>query len=288
MSSLNLQRYLAISDPVQEYNEDIAGVIDGAAWVLDGATGVTDKTYTDAPSDAHWYVNQLDDYLRSNICNTSKSLTEHIADGIVEIGERFSGIAAVSDIDAAAEPSATAAIVRWSENSLEYFVLCDSTLIALDRNNVVVHETDRRIGKTEQTVRQKARELKQQGLAVEEARQCVMPSLRKNRRLKNTENNYWVLSFDPKAAEQAISGYHNIGPQSHIYLFTDGFDRLVRTYDVYPDWETAITDIHQSGIEAALNKLREVERDDPNGDEYFRLKQSDDTTIVKLSFKGEN
>lgn len=287
MTDITLQRQLMISDPVREYNEDIGGSVAGAAWTLDGATGVTDDTHTDAPSDGHWYVTKFDEHLRAHVQDDSKSLSEHVTDAIKQVRDRFNDFVTIDDIDAAAEPSATGAIVRWVGNTLEYFVLCDSSVLVVDGTDVTTHVTDTRIAQLEKEVRKQARELKQQGLGREEARQRMMPTLRENRRKKNTEGNYWVLSFDPEAAKHGLTGRWGISDCSFVYLFTDGFARLVTTYNAYPDWEAASLEIQQSGIEAAVDELRRIERNDPEADKHFRLKQSDDATVIKLSFVGE-
>lgn len=284
MSNLLPQRHLLISDTERSYNEDIGSVIDGAAWVLDGATGVCDEVYTDSPSDAHWYVKRFDEYLRKNIHDPSKSLTGHIEDGIRELKKEFWDVIPDDSISAAAEPSATCAIVRWNHDYLEYFVLCDSTFILFADNEIKKRVTDSRIEKIEEDVRQDAEKLKKQGLELEEARQQVMPKLRDNRQKKNTEGNYWVLSFDPSAATEGLTGQTDLNSEGTIYLFTDGFGRLVDRYNAYQNWESALQDVREIGIESAVEKIRRIEMDDPEGDEHFRLKQSDDITVVEISF----
>jgi hypothetical protein len=284
MADSTPHRQLGISDTVRRYNEDIYSIVDGAAWVLDGATGVTDETYTDNPSDGHWYVQRFDEYLRQNVRDTSCSLTEHVANAIEEIDREFGRIAPGESIDTAAEPSATCAIVRWVDGVLEHYVLCDSTFLLLGDSGVVTFETDRRIETIETQTKEKLRRLKRTGLSLEDARQQLMPELRENRRRKNTDGDYWVLSFDPAAAREGITGEHDLTRNTTVYLYTDGFARLVDTYDAYPDWGTAIRTVQRQGVESSVEEIRNVEREDPQADEHLRLKQSDDTTVVKLAF----
>ncbi|MFP9191268.1 hypothetical protein ACLI4Q_06345 [Natrialbaceae archaeon A-CW1-1] len=281
MASPTLRQHILISDTVSEFNEDCATVTDEAAWVLDGATGITDDTFTEAPSDGHWYVREFDRYLREHVADTSKSLTAHAETAIQELRGRFDTFAPLDSIDPAAEPSATGVIVRWIDGVLEYYVLCDSTLMVVDDDHLTRH-TDRRIESLETAAKSKLRHLKSDGIDHATARQQVLPVLRENRRQKNTKDAYWVLSFDPEAAKQGLTGQYELPVTA--YLFSDGFGRLVETYDVYPDWDAAITDIEHQGVESALETIREIERDDPNADEYLRLKAADDVTVVKLVF----
>ena len=284
MPGPSLHRQLILSDPIRSYNEDNGGVTNGAAWVLDGATGVTDETHTGASSDGQWYVEQFDRYLRENVSDRSRSLTEHVVEGITEIRNQFTQFARLEEIDSAGEPSATGAIVRWHGDTLEYYVLCDSTFLMVKGGEVVDHISDTRIAEIEDEVRGAARGWKREGLDLEEAREQILPLLRESRRNKNSSGSYWVLSFDPEAAREALTGRHRLTSEIDIYLFTDGFGRLVDVYDEYPDWEAAMIDIRRNGVEAALDRIRAIERDDPEGDDYFRLKPSDDATVVELRF----
>ncbi|TKX35140.1 hypothetical protein EXE51_15815 [Halorubrum sp. CGM5_25_10-8B] len=276
---------MVLSDSVRRYNEDTASVMSGAAWVLDGATGVTDETYTDAPSDGCWYVRAFDDYLQKNILDRSATLTEHVSSAIFELREQFSTIAPIESIDAAAEPSATGAIVRWDESSLEYYVLCDSTVLVVNNGDIDTYETDRRIDDLETEQREQLHQLKRQGNSLEEARQQLMPELRENRRRKNTPGTYWVLSFDQAAATEGLTGTVSLTSTTTVYLFTDGFDRLVNIYNAYSDWEAAIDTVQKKGVEATVDELRSIEREDPQADDHLRLKKSDDTTVVQLRFE---
>lgn len=284
MVDISLQRHLSLSDSVRRYNEDTASVISGAAWVLDGATGVTDETYTDEPSDGCWYVRAFDDYLRENVQDRSSTLTEHVSSAIAELREQFNTKAPVESIDTAAEPSATGAIVRWDQSNLEYYVLCDSTVLILKGDEIDTYETDRRIEGLETEQRERLHQLKKQGYGLEEARQQLMPNLRDNRRKKNTSGTYWVLSFDQAAVPEGLTGKVSVTPTTTVYLFTDGFDRLVNTYDAYSDWATAIDTVQEKGIETAVDEIRTIEQEDPQADNHLRLKKSDDTTVVQLRF----
>lgn len=284
MSSPSLCRYQVVSDTVRRFNEDVGSVVDGAAWVLDGATGITDTTHTDSPSDGHWYVQQFDDYLREHVTDSGRSLTEVVADGIESVGSRFDTVTTVDDIDVAAEPSATAAIVRWTDRALEYYVLCDSTFLQLEDTSVQTVETDARIERFEERAREAVRGLKSSGAGLEEAREEVMPTLLENRRQKNSQGTYWVLSLNSEAAARGITGETRLTAATTVYLFTDGFGRLVDTYDVHPDWDTGIQSVERDGLETTVETIREIEREDAEGDDHLRLKQSDDATAVKLSF----
>lgn len=84
----------------------------------------------------------------------------------------------MESIDPAAEPSATGVIVRWVDGVLEYYVLCDSTLLVVEDGQLLTEITDRRIESFEETAKSKVRRLKHEGGTLAEARQQALPILR--------------------------------------------------------------------------------------------------------------
>ena len=283
MSLPPVRRTLAVNDAPGTFTEDVGTVVDGAAWVLDGATGVTPQRYTDAPSDGYWYVRRVDSYLREHARDDSLPLTDHVANAVRDVRDRFADVAPES-VDPAAEPSATGAIVRWTGEALEYFVLCDSSL-AVDRGDGdVAFTTDGRIEAMEERALDRMREARREGAGFDEAHESIIPILRENRRRKNTPGAYWVLSFDPDASREALTGRYDVAPETRVLLFTDGFRRLVDTYGVCADWEAAVDAIDRRGVEPVVDELRAVEEADPTAERYPRLKAADDATVVSVEF----
>lgn len=284
MSLPPVRRHLAASDTPGRFTEDVGTVVDGAAWVLDGATGITPERYTDAPSDGYWYVHRVDAYLREHARDPSLSLADHVANAVRDARARFEEVTPADSVDPAAEPSATGALVRWTGEALEYFVLCDSSL-AVDRGDDGIElTTDRRIEAMEERALDRMREARREGADFDEAREAVTPLLRENRRRKNAPGTYWALSFDPDACYEALTGRYDVEPGTHVYLFTDGFGRLVETYDVHDDWGAAVDALDRRGVEAAVDELRAVEEADPAAERYPRLKAADDATVVSVAF----
>lgn len=281
--SLTCRRRSVVSDVPGPYGEDLAGAAEGAAWVLDGATGVTGETYADAPSDAHWYVRRLDDYLRAHVADDAVSLTDHVANAVASARDAFAELAPVGDLDRAAEPSATAALVRWTGDAVEYYVLCDSVLVLCSGGDVDRVVTDRRIAPFERENLDAAAHLRGKGASASEARRRLTPALRTVRRLKNTPEGYPVLSLDPAGAREGLTGRFEAEDPT-AYCCTDGFARLVETYDAYPDWAAAVATLERDGLDAAVDRLRDIERDDPATETYPRLKPADDATATRLDW----
>jgi hypothetical protein len=48
-------------------NEDMYGHTSESAWVIDGATGLTDKQFSNQKSDELWFVNRISDRLSARM-----------------------------------------------------------------------------------------------------------------------------------------------------------------------------------------------------------------------------
>lgn len=272
------------TDAAAEYNEDIGGYVQEGCWVLDGATGITDSSHTDALSDGRWYVTQFDRYLRNNLSDRSRSLVRIVEDGIDAVRDRFYDARSRQEVDRATEPSSTAAIARWGEEILEYFVLCDSHVVIIKDSEVEVWETDDRIQEFEPRPLSRIKYLQEIGYEFRDARQKILPMLRSTRRDKNTEAGYWVLSFDPEAAHAGITGEIPIDSSTDLYLYTDGFSRLLDRFNHFQTVQELIDAIETQSVFSLLDTLREIEKSDLECQKYPRFKQYDDATVLNISF----
>ena len=70
------------TDTVKKRNEDIYGITRNGAFVLDGASALTDKNYTPSGNDVNWMVNWWKEYLEENLDNTRYSIQEILEEGI--------------------------------------------------------------------------------------------------------------------------------------------------------------------------------------------------------------
>ena len=131
-----------INKSIKKVNEDIAYADENMAWVLDGATGLTDKKLTSFESDARWFVNEWDKYLKDNLNDKCKTIRDIILEGIVIIRDRFYKECGLDYIEEIKRPSASISIVRKNEDIIEYFMLGDCTLLIKDIDNNVTKIKD--------------------------------------------------------------------------------------------------------------------------------------------------
>ncbi len=274
-----------ITDTVRNVNEDIGNIVSNAAWVLDGATSLSDKNITPLKTEAKWYVEKLNHYFENHMMdNSSKELSSIVKESIKKTRLEFFDFLD-KEIDEVDEPAASCAMVRWENNILEYFVLCDCTFVLFRNGKVVKKITDDRIDKFEEEIRKKIKHLiEDRRMSLTNARRKVFPIIKKVRRLRNEAGNYWVLSFDPKAVEKAIHDKIELKKGDEVYLFTDGFGRIVDKYSEFEDWQEAIEYINSQGGEKVFSLLRRIEKNDVEGEKYIRTRASDDATLSILKF----
>lgn len=281
-----LSRGILVTDSVRGVNEDTGLIRSRMAWVLDGATGVTDSEHTPGRTDGEWYVEQLSAELTKRVQRSRASLSDIVRESVKAVAATYREVIDRSSVDPAAEPSATGAFVRWNERELEYLVLCDSTFLLCRGDELVERVTDDRIEPLETDVRNRIRSELDAGATLKEARAAVMPLLRENRRRKNTSGNYWVLSLDPNAVAHAYTGTVDLRPGDQAYLFTDGVHRLVDTYGYFDDWNEGVSYLRENSPQELLSELRSIELDDPNAEDHLRTKWADDATLVRLEFES--
>jgi hypothetical protein len=276
-----------VTDPGSGVNEDVGGTTARAAWVLDGATGVGEDGFTPGATDVQWYVRQFDEFLREHIDDYERGLPAVIESGIRAVAEEFAETTGGCDVDPAARPSAACAIVRWTETTLETFVLADCALLLTFADSEVRHYTDDRpyLRRLEREAeRGMYRLATDRGLTTPEARDRIRPKLGHDRRKLRRSSQHYALCLEPGAAEAGYYARFDVTRIDHFRLLSDGVGRLVETFSTFSTWREAAEWIDRHGIEATIDRLRTIERSDSRCLEYPRIKVHDDATIASIEF----
>lgn len=275
------------SDPGSGVNEDLGGVTTRAAWVLDGATGITEESLTPGMSDAQWYVQQFDRFLRHNIGDQERDLRTIVRDGVRTVAETFDTLIANHEIDRAAEPSAACSIVRWTGGTLETFVLGDCSAMFTYLDGEIQHVTDDRqlLRRLEgEAVNGMHRFMTEHELTALEARELIRPKQADNRRKLRRSNEHWSLSLDPDASESGRYTRIDVAAVKRILLFSDGVGRLVNDLMAFDTWQELAEWTNAHGHDTTIDRLRTIERSDSRCIEYPRIKAHDDATLVSVDF----
>jgi hypothetical protein len=156
------------------------------------------------------------------------------------------------------------ASVRVRDGVLDFLVLADSTVV-LDGDELQM-VSDHRAGDVSRWLRRRGE--RPTGPAV--------------RAYRNRPRGYFVAAERPESAYEAVTGSVPSDGLRRVVLATDGATRLVDTFKLL-DWPTALDELTKCGLEAFLDRTRDVERDDAARGRRHGAKVHDDATIVLLS-----
>ena len=258
--------------------EDRVGVSGPLAWVIDGATPLSDSPLTNGESDAAWLADRLDSHLRAASLLTSADQSLHqLVEGLLSsIAE---DAARDWSHDPVLPPSAALGLVRNHGTWLDYLVLADVTVHVAPQ---AVTVTDRRVeASTEGAMVVLEHELARTQQH-EEAMRSVRPALLASRQADmNTSGGYWVASIDPMAARHALSGRSEIDAATQLLLCTDGFSRAWDTFGLFDGPGEVLT----SGLGAleVLRRVRQEETADHQCLRYPRWNVHDDAAALALA-----
>lgn len=103
-------------------------------------------------------------------------------------------------------------------------------------------------------------------------------------KIRNEANvSYSVLNGESNVKKLMIKGQASLRSIKSIFLFTDGFSLPQEDPKASEKIEQLVKTSLAEGIEATANHIRKVEKDDPYGTKYPRIKFHDDLTVIKIS-----
>ncbi|MBK5241699.1 hypothetical protein [Clostridium sp.] len=273
----------SISIAGNKTNEDIVYATDNYGWVIDGATGLNNKNFTGSLSDAYWFVNEWNNYLKENISDNSTGIKEIIIKGIECISNKFYHIVKLKHIDRTDLPSASIVVIRINNKKVEYFLLGDCTLIVQNNNGKSLSIKQNLLDILDGKVKtEMAKLMVDKGMKYIEARQEINSLLVKHRLLKNTPNGYWTLEFDKNAVENSLCGCFDFVECKKILLMSDGFSVIFDNYN-YVDKNNIISIVEKQGLEQIYNVIRFIEEEDADILKFPRFKKSDDASAIIFS-----
>ena len=264
-----------------KFNEDFTASTKNAAWVLDGATGLDKNNYVHKQSDAIWFVQRWQKYLSENIDNFEIKLTEVLHQGIQQVKVDYLSLCGDQDIPPISLPSATIAICRENGDVIEYVVLGDSIMLALDKEGKTHVFQDTALGQLDKIAIDCMfeRRLSSPTMSIEESKSSCMDILVKNRLSQNTPEGYWNLGFDSSAPFHALSGTIPKSEYQSIFLATDGLANAFVEYDLITVNEVFDILLNRNLLDL-YRILRRAEKEDPRGITLPRLKVHDDATGI--------
>jgi hypothetical protein len=267
-------------------NEDGYGMLGSsddvtAAWIFDGVTGINDRAYLPAESDAQWLVARADMHLH-RLAGTEAGLDEILSDLVAQLIGDWSEVSAGLDLPASYDPPAACLIlVKRYGHDWKALRLGDSCLLAS------YAEGDHRIfaaspnNAFDHWLSGEARKRRDAGiLDVKALLTEFRPQLMAGRQKRNQSGGYSILEADPAALTMAE--HIDLGQPEGILLCTDGYYRAVDHYGLHEDAALVAASLQPGGVERVLGELRAIEASDPECQVHLRFKPSDDATAVGL------
>jgi hypothetical protein len=270
-----------LSLPGSRVNEDGIGLRGSFAWVIDGATGLSDEQLTSGGSDAAWLAGLIGDRLMDLAGEEGDAVLSRLEADIHSIfRETTAHVPEVGDHHA---PSACLGLVEahpgeGGQVRVQGRFLGDViALVPTERG--VVRWTDER-----------AKPFEKKTLAALGAREhapgsipeAVKRQILENRTKLNRPDGYWVVNPLRPWAGRELRFEAQVKPGEPIVLATDGFMRLVDVFGAYSD--TALHARLAAGKGPDLmQELRERERSDLLAAAYPRVKTHDDATFLVIA-----
>ncbi len=270
------------SDTAKKSNEDIYGLTKMSAYVIDGASALTDRSFTPDGNDVSWMVHWWKGYLDNNIDDMTKTIQEILREGIRRLNSEYRKFVDLDTLEPHEQLSAGIAIVRKNGETLEAYVLGDVEITIEDKSGECSIVTDNSIKGLDLEVielmrrnHQREHQVVFRGFTQEE-----LSFLVNNRKKMNSPGGYFILSHNIDAVDMGIFKSFQISEIEKCLLATDGIVPLNVKYSR----KNLLERIRSNGVREIIKELRRLEVSDREKQAIGRLKTHDDATLVYLDF----
>jgi hypothetical protein len=246
-------------------SEDRIFTTDNAVIVLDGASQPEQTE-----RNGGWLAEQLGSVLAGRLrANPTEDLAEALAWSIATVADAHGLVPGDS-------PSTTVAILRWSSETLDALVLCDSPIVVVTRDDRVELIEDTRLAGV--TAR-----LKLSSRLISDDPKGWSKLVAGQRQQRNHPGGYWVAEATPAAAHHAVRA---TWPTEHVLAvvaMTDGVSIGVEHYGHPPDWKTAAA-LAAQDPHLLVDAIHLAEASDPDCKRWHRSKVHDDKAVAAAVF----
>jgi len=279
----------AATQPGSKVNEDGYGYwpvqAPRAAWVLDGVTGINDRALLPGPTDAAWFVAQVQEVLPALLSSARDMPAADLVGALVDELERRQSAAWLDarGADGRETPAASFALVRLIGSDIEVLRLGDC-LVLLEATDGIVAVMDHPVlAAMEAETRDALLDLRARGITdPKQAFVAMMPQLHAHRLRRNLFDGYGVLAAERSCLPMIHVDRMLARTLRRILLASDGYYRLVDHYGAASDAEL-VRRTTELGADAMLQQLRVIETADPMATQYPRLKIADDATALLIA-----
>ncbi|MFI8290169.1 protein phosphatase 2C domain-containing protein [Streptomyces sp. NPDC085614] len=251
-------------------NEDFAAWNDQVAVVVDGA-GMPAALRAPCIHGVSWFAEALG----TSLCAAAgggSSLEDALAGAIEHTARSHRHTCSVDD---PLSPSATLAVLRLRDDTIEWLVLGDCTLV-VDHSGAVEAISDTRLEAVAQNERAA---MKNTPPGSAERRRLHARLVEAERAYRNRPGGYWVAASEPEAAGAALQGSYAVSDVTRAALLTDGVACLVSPFALV-DWVGCLDALEEHGAESLIARVRDAELSDSSLIRWPRSKPHDDATVA--------
>jgi serine/threonine protein phosphatase PrpC len=281
---MQLQVVDAVCEPSGSVNEDRWGASDGAIWVLDGATGLTEQRLLPGPSDALWLVEQVDAGLKRHAA-VDASPADILRAIVRQAQDQFARQALRADAAPADRPSTGLTMLRLRGDAVELGSLGDCRIVHPGEDGVPRCFGTSRVTALDDRLVEEVVRLQASGLSHEQIWRDLLPMIRRHRALVNLPEGYWVLDLSERGLAHIEVATVPAAAGAAFLLLSDGFYRLVDLYHRY-SYAALFQAAQERGLRPLHDELRAIEAADAECRRHPRLKPRDDATAVLASLVG--
>ena len=272
---------ISIPSPAATVNEDAAGATGSAAWVIDGATGVSDlPPLVPGRTDAAWLAAQLNARLHSAFENTVVDPYYALAKIDTDIGTAFSNTNDGHERPEVEQPTAAFVLSVLREDALHLIGLGDCRIIVENRSGEIEEFDPSERGEAEAAIIQKRNRL----LAAypnEDPWPQLKPFIRSLRQFANVEGGYSIVH--PTLPWHSRVKRNVYGAQvRHLLALSDGLYRMVDVFKVLSS-KQLLSKALEDGLGSLCSQLRDLEIADERCVAYPRVKTYDDASAVLVA-----
>jgi serine/threonine protein phosphatase PrpC len=271
---------ISICSPFAAVNEDAIGATGTAAWVIDGATGVSDlPPLVSGLTDAAWLAAQLNEKLHAAFARAPIDPSAALAEIDAKIQAQFSTINLLQESTASEQPSAALALSVLTDDTVHLIGIGDCRIIVENHGGDVREFDPSKSGPAEARIIQERRRL----LAAhpgEDPWPRLKSFIRSMREFANVEGGYSVVHPTRIWNTRVKRQVRNAQEIQHLLAVSDGLYRLVDVFRAINGPEHLLRRALSDGLELLCSELRELELADDRCTVYPRVKTCDDASAV--------
>jgi hypothetical protein len=267
---------ISLAGDRKKQNDDACGFTGPRAWVIDGATDLSDTPLTAGASDAAWIAQYLNRRLYEPFGNDPATAFSDYSRGAAELlhtlrhGEPYerwqSPICSVL------------MVIERGGGTLYVADLGDCRVFVLDAEGKV-HIAGGPPRAADNEAERASRQTDAHKPLLE--RTETIARLREQRAAINREGAEWTFGLDPACGEHVRMRRLDVKSPAHVLLMTDGFSALVDRYRAY-DPAGLVRAAMDRGLHELGRELRAIETADLGGAKHPRFKASDDATALLM------